>query len=152
MTKQLLRPKKGRVLFGVAQGLGNYFEIDPIIFRILFILFTVWGGAGVLLYIIGIFLIPDEKANSVKEEIEDIKANKDEIKNKAHKRAEAVAEEVKIATKKRNQSSIFIGLLVVLIGLIFLFSNFISWLSFSKLWPIILIFFGLLIIANTQKE
>ena len=50
----LLRP----VLGGVAGGLGRYFDIDPIIFRIGFVVLAIAGGAGLLAYLAAWLLVP----------------------------------------------------------------------------------------------
>ena len=56
----LRRPFDGRVLTGVAEGLGRYFGIDTTLVRIGFVVLTVIGGAGIPLYLAGLLLIPDE--------------------------------------------------------------------------------------------
>jgi phage shock protein PspC (stress-responsive transcriptional regulator) len=58
--KELIRPRDGRVLAGVAQGLANRFDIKPWVVRAAFILFAFAGGAGVALYAAGWFLIRSE--------------------------------------------------------------------------------------------
>jgi phage shock protein PspC (stress-responsive transcriptional regulator) len=155
MNKKLVRPKKGRVLFGVAQGLGEYFTIDPVIIRILFVILAIWGGSGILLYIIAIFLIPDEKNDKLKEEVDDIKKSRStkEAQENFKEHAESIADEVR-GMKKHNHSNdnIIFGLIVIVIGLIFLLSNIFSWVSWHTLWPIILIGFGLLIIFSDRNE
>lgn len=57
----LRRSTDDRVLFGVAGGLGRYFDIDPVIVRIAFVLLAVFGGSGVLLYVIGLVAIPEQR-------------------------------------------------------------------------------------------
>jgi phage shock protein PspC (stress-responsive transcriptional regulator) len=47
------------VLCGVASGLGDYFNVDPAIFRLTFIVLTFFGGSGVILYGLGWLLLPD---------------------------------------------------------------------------------------------
>ncbi len=58
--KRLVRPKKGRVIAGVCAGIGEYFDIDPVLVRLLLILFVISGGS-VLFYIIAWIVIPDEE-------------------------------------------------------------------------------------------
>ncbi len=58
--KRLVRPKKGRVIAGVCAGIGEYFDIDPVLVRLLLILFVMSGGS-VLFYIIAWIVIPDEE-------------------------------------------------------------------------------------------
>ena len=58
--RRLHRSRKDRVLGGVAGGLAEYFGIDPIITRLGFVALTFAGGAGVLLYIAAVLLVPNE--------------------------------------------------------------------------------------------
>ena len=59
-TKKLYRSKENRWLLGVCGGLGNYFNLDPTIIRVLFILFAFAVGGGILLYIILWIVMPLE--------------------------------------------------------------------------------------------
>jgi len=58
--RRLLRAREGRLVGGVCAGLGRYFNVDPIIFRIGVIVLTVIGGAGILAYLAALLLIPAE--------------------------------------------------------------------------------------------
>ncbi len=53
--------RKNKVLFGVCGGLGDYFDIDPVIIRLAFVIAVVYYGAGVLLYAIMVLVIPKEE-------------------------------------------------------------------------------------------
>ena len=55
--KRLYRNKKEYKIAGVCSGIGDYFEIDPIIVRLIFLL-TFFLGAGPIVYIIGWIIIP----------------------------------------------------------------------------------------------
>jgi phage shock protein PspC (stress-responsive transcriptional regulator) len=54
------RSYEDRMLGGVAGGLARYFGVDTMIVRIAFVVLTVFGGAGIPLYLAGVLLIPDE--------------------------------------------------------------------------------------------
>lgn len=56
--------KKDKKIFGVCGGLGDYFEIDPTIIRILFIASVLLFGGGVLLYLIMAIVMPDESSGN----------------------------------------------------------------------------------------
>ena len=58
MKKRLV--KKEKKIFGVCSGLGDYFDIDPTIIRILFLAGVLLFGTGLLLYIILAIVMPDE--------------------------------------------------------------------------------------------
>jgi len=57
-TKKLYRSNTQKVIGGVAGGLGEYFNIDPVIIRVLFVLLILAGGGGLLLYVIMWIFIP----------------------------------------------------------------------------------------------
>ena len=57
---RLTRSTSDKVLGGVAGGLGRYFVIDPVVFRIAFVVLTLAGGSGILLYLVGWLMIPDD--------------------------------------------------------------------------------------------
>jgi phage shock protein C len=59
-TKRLYRTREGRVVAGVCAGIAAYFGIDPTLVRLVFALFTIFGGAGVLLYLVAWIVIPEE--------------------------------------------------------------------------------------------
>jgi phage shock protein PspC (stress-responsive transcriptional regulator) len=59
-TKRLERPASGRILGGVAAGLGRYFDLSPAFFRLGFFVLTLLGGSGVLLYLAALLIVPDE--------------------------------------------------------------------------------------------
>lgn len=64
---RLTRSTEDKVLGGLAGGLGRYFGIDPVVFRIAFVVLTLAGGSGILLYLLGWLMIPDDAgANALK--------------------------------------------------------------------------------------
>ena len=56
-------PTDGRWLGGVAAGLGRYFDINPLVYRIAFAALALAGGTGLLLYLAAYLVIPDEQAD-----------------------------------------------------------------------------------------
>lgn len=60
MRKKLYRSSSDRMLCGVCGGVAEYFGIDPTIIRLLYVGFTLAGGAGVLFYILCALIIPKE--------------------------------------------------------------------------------------------
>lgn len=59
MAKRITRSKENKVICGVCGGLGEYFNIDPTIVRLAFVLFVLAGGGGILGYIIAALIIPE---------------------------------------------------------------------------------------------
>jgi phage shock protein C len=61
MSKKLYRSRTDRKLWGVCGGLAQYFNIDPTIVRILFIISLLFGTLGFWVYIIMALIVPLEK-------------------------------------------------------------------------------------------
>ena len=59
-SKRLYRMREGRVVAGVCTGIAAYFGIDPTLVRLAFAVLTVFGGAGILIYLVAWVVIPDE--------------------------------------------------------------------------------------------
>lgn len=60
--RMLLRSTDDRVLGGVAGGLGAYFGVDPVFFRVGFVALTFLGGLGVFLYVAALLFVPSQRA------------------------------------------------------------------------------------------
>jgi phage shock protein PspC (stress-responsive transcriptional regulator) len=99
MEKKLYRSETNRMLAGVCGGIGEYFNFDPTILRLLFVIFALWGGGGLLAYIVCWIVIPTE--SSIKKTSDEvIKENSEEIKETVKKTAKGFKTEVKSDTKK----------------------------------------------------
>lgn len=59
-TKRLYKSSTNRVLCGVCGGIGEYFNIDPTIIRLLCLLLVCGVGSGLLIYIVAAVIIPEE--------------------------------------------------------------------------------------------
>jgi phage shock protein PspC (stress-responsive transcriptional regulator) len=59
-VRRLRRRTSDRVIGGVAGGLGDYLNVDPLLIRIAFVGLMLFGGAGLVLYVIAWLLIPHE--------------------------------------------------------------------------------------------
>ena len=57
--KKLYRSRTDRKIVGICGGLGEYFEVDSNLIRLLWVLFVFAGGAGILAYIVAYFIIPE---------------------------------------------------------------------------------------------
>lgn len=58
-VRTLRRSSTDRVGAGVAGGLGEYFGVDPVLFRVLFAVTSFFGGVGIIAYLLGWILIPE---------------------------------------------------------------------------------------------
>ena len=60
--KRLYKSASNRMIFGVCGGIGEYFNIDPTIVRLVAVIFGCMGGAGLLAYIVAAIVIPEAPA------------------------------------------------------------------------------------------
>lgn len=58
--KKLHKVEQGKMLCGVFTGIAAYFDIDPTLVRLGWVLFSLLGGSGILAYIICALVIPND--------------------------------------------------------------------------------------------
>jgi len=56
--KKLYRSATNKMICGVCQGIAEYINLDPTIVRLLWVLFSLSGGAGIILYIAAAIIMP----------------------------------------------------------------------------------------------
>ena len=59
MAKRLYRSTSDRQLAGVCGGIAKYLNLDPTVIRILWVIITLFGFAGLIAYIACVFIIPE---------------------------------------------------------------------------------------------
>src|SRR5271157_1426381 len=85
MEHRLYRSGKDRMIWGVCGGLAQYFDIDPSIVRLIFILAIFCGGLGIVAYIILAIVVPregsqaGEPSQTIKENVQEIKDTTQQI-------------------------------------------------------------------------
>lgn len=57
--KRVYRSKKNKMLAGVCGGIAEYFEVDPVLVRLLFVLLLFMGFVGIIIYLVAWLLIPE---------------------------------------------------------------------------------------------
>ncbi|MDN4166472.1 PspC domain-containing protein [Cytophagales bacterium LB-30] len=80
--KKLYRNPDTKVLGGVASGIASYFKVDVVIIRILFVLFSIPGGAGIIAYIIMWAITPEAKSFTEKMQMSGEPVTLSNIENK----------------------------------------------------------------------
>jgi phage shock protein PspC (stress-responsive transcriptional regulator) len=151
--KRLLRSKSDSVIAGVCGGLGEYFDTDPIIFRILFVLAILFGGGGLLVYIILWIAVPEEKSTI----FNTYKTNNMETENTKNENFDNETiynrdEKVPKPHKSNNDGNIWGGLILITLGVLFLIDRFVPNIDFGDMWPVILIAIGAILIMKSYKN
>jgi phage shock protein PspC (stress-responsive transcriptional regulator) len=153
MEHRLYRSQTDRMLGGVCGGLAKYLQIDVTLVRLFFIVFTLLGGIGPIIYIILWIVVDDEsKINVVEGGSKPLSG--EEFKD----RAETVRDEFVSAVRQPNTKSVrFIGIALILGGLyIFLQQMHIPWLRWLNsgvVLAVLVVLAGVaLLIHATRKE
>lgn len=149
MAKRLYRSYTDKMIGGVCGGLGEYFDIDPVIIRILFVVAVIFGGGGILAYIILWIVIPQKPYTVPKFD------NESDAKIESETEPEVKSENTfrEFVVQKRNiNKNTLGGIILILLGLLFLIDNFIPHIRFGDLWPIILIVIGISIILKARNN
>ena len=58
MNKRLYKSNENKMVCGVCGGIAEYFDIDPTLVRLGWVLFCALGGSGILAYLIAAIVIP----------------------------------------------------------------------------------------------
>ncbi len=146
-VRQLCRPENNRIIGGVCGGIGEYFAIDPIFIRLVFLFLFFYSGSGILIYLILWLILPSEHA--VRQiPSQTVRQNWKEMKSNAH---DFVAD---LKTGSRNTiSRRIIGLIIIVLGIVFLLDNF-NITAFDyvwRFWPLLLVALGLGILIKHEK-
>jgi len=143
MNKKLYRSRKEKMIGGVAGGLAEYFEIDPTLVRIIFIVSLFLGGSGILAYIILWIIVPEEPYAASANESQNNNENQDVKEDEKYKAA---------YEEQRGRRRNVLGAVLIIIGVMFLADNLIPRFHFGDYWPLILIILGVVVLINAKKN
>lgn len=130
--KRLYRSKTHRVIGGVAGGIGEYLDIDPVLARIVFILTFFAGGAGLFAYIIAWIIIPEQPRENTMTMPSDPQQSTTPPPPVPPSKPE----------EHTRRGGIVGGLVLLVVGLLFLGQNFLPNFDFGDWWPLILVAIG----------
>ncbi len=151
MYRKLYRSVTDKMLAGVCGGLAEYFSIDPVIVRLIFVLAVIFGGSGILAYIILWIIIPQKPYIITPFNADKPKENSDNSSSE-NKSDNTSFQMNAVNNKSQNNRSIYAGAFLILLGGIFLLDNFVPHFHFGDFWPLILIGLGFAIILNARNN
>jgi len=153
-NKRLYRSAKSKVFGGVAGGIAEYFDIDPIIIRLLFVIIAFAGGGGAIVYLILWIALPLEPLTMY-----NMNMGSADSTDPGNPDAQATpgfnpeaSGSFKMPVKTENRSGLIGGIILISLGLIFLANRFIPNINFSDLWPLLLVVLGGVLIATSFAE
>jgi phage shock protein PspC (stress-responsive transcriptional regulator) len=106
-SRRLYRDPENSVIGGVCGGLSAYFNVDPVIFRLLFVIFFFAGGASILVYVILWIVLPKAETAAQKLEMRGEKVNVSNLEKKIREEYDNVKENVKQGYSKARNSETY---------------------------------------------
>lgn len=133
VMKRLYRSNTNKVIGGVAGGIGEYLEIDPVLVRIMFVVASFAGGTGIIAYFIAWIIIPEQpRENAMSTPTEPQPQYKPPQTPPPPKQEEPP-----------KRGSVVGGFVLLVMGLLFLANNFLPDFHFGDWWPLIFVAIGI---------
>ena len=143
-TKRLYRSRQDKMIAGVCGGLAEYFDIDPVFVRIVAVLLLFANGVGFIAYVVAWLLIPPNPYQTSKKQ------------TVAERTVDQAYEGLKTSPRRGGQiGTMIVGVILLVLGLIFLIDNLFPWVSFGfawRFWPVSIIIIALLLIARGRNK
>lgn len=128
MQKRLYRSRKDQVIGGVCGGIAEYFGVDTVLVRLLAVLAVLFGGGGVLAYIVMWIVVPERP-----KDLEDDAYYEDN------------------GERRHNSQAIF-GVGLIGLGVYLAVQRYIPWDLAEYFWPAVLIIGGVFILTRRKDE
>ncbi|MDP3147502.1 MAG: PspC domain-containing protein [Ignavibacteria bacterium] len=138
MTKRLYRSRKEKMIAGVAGGIAQYLEIDPVFVRIAFVCLIFFHGAGIIIYFVSALIIPKEELFAAEQTVEEKQINEQE--------------RAAVKANRKASRDKYIGVILIILGAIFLADNLFIDINFENVFPLGLIGLGSWMVYNTFKK
>lgn len=138
--KRLYKSRHDRVIAGVCGGVGEYFNIDPVLVRIIWVVLAILGGSGILAYLVGMIIIPEPPENASTHEPESRES---------------------VAKSRRTTSQTVWGVVLIIIGFIVLMDQYHVFRFFSPdfwriswgiIFPVFLIIIGAIVLFRRKES
>ena len=125
IVKRLERSRSDKWLAGVSGGLGRYFDINPAVFRLGFVVLTLLSGFGILVYISAVLVMPKEGEES------------------------SIAED--ILKKRRDHPARLVALGLVAVAVLSVLASASSWPSAGTAWFLVIVA-GLILLWTSRRR
>ncbi|MGM0602647.1 MAG: PspC domain-containing protein [Bacillota bacterium] len=182
MKKRIYRSRDDRIIAGICGGLADYFNIDATLIRLAFVFIFIFQGIGLIAYLIAWFIIPEKPEEKIQQEHYYLPAEKkfennekgadnfqsanyqsDDIQE-GDRQTENDNDEYYQTENRQNDDSHIeknnisgernktLGIILIILGSIFLIDIWIPEFYWQKYWPVFLIAAGLLILYKGVKN
>jgi phage shock protein C len=161
--ERLYRSRKEKIIGGVCGGLAEYFDVDPVIIRVIFVLLGLFKGVGLIVYFIMLIIVPfpplskdkftatDETSRKNEPEVEEAEVieETDETNNNS---STNFSFPNSTEPPARHDGKSILGISLVVIGALMLLDKIFPVLTFKILVPVILIIVGIYFLIDNNKK
>ena len=148
-NRKLRRNPMNRVIGGVCSGLADFFGVDVALMRIAFVIAFLFASFGFWLYVILWIVLPENGQQTTDNGQQSFGQSQSQGQGQSQS---PQSESVSVSKSESKVKSIFAGAFIILIGLLFLVNNFIPINWVWKLWPLILVAIGVVMIVTSRKK
>lgn len=153
---QLTRSRDDRVIAGVCGGLGRYFGLDPVLLRVAAVILVLFGGTGLLAYLILWIVIPEETVASTHAAREAASASTSPPTAPAGSTGASVPTSAAVPVSPRAatggrsdaRGAMVFGVILIGIGALLLLDRLLPGLSWRYTGPLLLIVIGVFVLAK----
>jgi phage shock protein C len=171
MHKKLFRSARDKMIGGVAGGLGDYFDIDSTIVRLVFVLSVFVGGAGFIAYIVMWIVVPQgpyppynmysnvppqNREPGAETDSGSAAATGSNPESGSTPKSDTPPnpdwnyyQQPKVPSEKKGGA---FGIVLIIFGIFLLFMTMIPWLHFPDIFPVALIALGIGLLINAIKK
>ncbi|HOM01797.1 MAG TPA: PspC domain-containing protein [Acetivibrio sp.] len=156
MKKGLVRSKHNKVISGVCGGIGEYFNVDPTIIRLGFVIATVLsGGAGLFAYIVAFFIMPEADGNNAGNFTDYTQSVFNDDYDPDKDFSSVLGDDEEYMRKDYRGNKAFVGICLIVLGVVFLAKEYLKkyiHIDFKILGPLLLIGIGALIVFKGGRR
>jgi phage shock protein C len=147
-VKRLYKSRESKVIDGVCGGIAEYYEVDPVLIRVLAVLFLFIGGVTFIAYIVAMIIIPRRPWG-------------ESVEDPATPPSQPLSAGSSYDVNHKRTGSLIIGSILVLFGIhlllrnVFFFNPFYWWVwntGWKFFWPTVLIGIGLWVLYRSTRN
>jgi len=163
VPKRLTRSTGNGVIAGVAAGLGDYLDVDPVLVRLAFVLLVFANGLGLLAYLVCWLVVPQREAGAPGAAVphgNPAEAGVEAVREAGARFASEVrsaADGVRSAAPEAGRVQAVVGTVLVVGGALLLADNlgwlrWPHWANLGTLWPLLLVALGIGLIVKSRRS
>lgn len=150
MNQKLYRSRTQKVLGGVCGGLGEYLNLDPVLVRVIFVVLAFFHGLGLILYVIMLVIVPQKPIVwQMPGETAPIDTSTNVSTDEAQQSTVFETSQLK---QEPSKGKVIAGIVLIVLGVVFLFENIWPIFDFENFFPLILVGIGIVILWNALRK